>query len=150
MVYIYFEFFVGSRNSGSTMGNIYSHESEEDLFASTDKLNYWFQAVDSYARRDALGMAKNNMSFESVVSLSAHSSHSSASSDPWGWFTEDVEYRFDAKGASIEVVKQADAQVAAEARLVATRGTSRGRQDLDVSVRRVRPARPDCLSSSPG
>lgn len=114
MVGIYFEFFVGSRNSGSTMGNIYSHESEEDLFASTDKLNYWFQAVDSYARRDALGMAKNNMSFESVVSLSAHSSHSSASSDPWGWFTEDVEYRFDAKGASIEVVKQADAQVAAE------------------------------------
>ncbi len=95
------------------MGNTYSHESEDDI-SSSDKLNSWFQAVDSYARRDALGMAKNNMSFESVVSLSAHSSHSSASSDPWGWFTEDVEYRFDAKGASNEVVKQADAQVAAE------------------------------------
>lgn len=94
------------------MGNTYSHESDEDAIASSDKLNFWFQAVDSYARRDALGMAKNNKSFESVVSL--HSSHSSASSDPWGWFTEDVEYRFDAKGASNEVVKQADAQVAAE------------------------------------
>ena len=95
------------------MGNSYSNESEDDMSPS-DELKFRSQVIDTYHRRDPLNIARNNTSFESVVSASAQSSHSSASSDRWGWFTEDVEYRFDTKAASIEVVKQADAQVAAE------------------------------------
>ena len=91
------------------MGNNQSVEEIDELTA--EKLGLWYH--DGYSPRPA--KATLPRAFDSNASLlSAYSSHSSGTSEPWGWFTEDVEYRAGTKGVSDMAANQAAVQVTDE------------------------------------
>ena len=101
------------------MGNNQSIDNIDALTA--EKLGLFYR--DSYCARQASEkhQGKLNRNFDSNTSLSAYSSHSSGTSEPWGWFTEDVEYRAGSKGVSDMAANQAAVQVTDEEKAKAER-----------------------------
>ena len=94
------------------MGSNQSIENTDVLVS--ERLGSFYHDEDNPRQASWNSKGKLNRDFGSNVSLSVYSSHSSGTSEPWGWFTEDVEYRALGKGVSHIAAKQAALQVAEE------------------------------------